>query len=176
MKKLLAALLALSTVLPSLSLAQVSGQIQGLGQSQPFNLVAGPQNRADGTASGSISDREGDTKVTLGHAEYAESARRGHLFTLSANAYTIIAANASAGIIGVLKPILGFYNPLGSGVNAVLVNAKAFHTSGTTGGPLMWNFYCGQSWTPAAGGTPFVWHPEKRLVNCCIKPWRPHYD
>jgi hypothetical protein len=28
----------------------------------------------------------------------------------------------------------------------------------------------------AAGGIPFAWHPEKRLINCYIKPWRSHYD
>gem|GEM_PF-5917232 len=27
-----------------------------------------------------------------------------------------------------------------------------------------------------AGGIPAVWHPKKRLKNCYIKPWRPHYD
>jgi hypothetical protein len=27
-----------------------------------------------------------------------------------------------------------------------------------------------------AGGIPAAWHPEKRLTNCCIKPWKPHYD
>jgi len=30
--------------------------------------------------------------------------------------------------------------------------------------------------TVAAGGIPAGWHPEKRLKNCYIKPWRPHYD
>ena len=48
---------------------------------------------------------------------------------------------------------MGFYNPSGSGVNAVLTTAVAYHTSGTTGGPLVWNFYCGQNWTTAAAGT-----------------------
>jgi hypothetical protein len=27
-----------------------------------------------------------------------------------------------------------------------------------------------------AGGIPAGWHPEKRLTNCYIKPWRHHYD
>jgi hypothetical protein len=27
-----------------------------------------------------------------------------------------------------------------------------------------------------AGGILAVWHPEKRLKNCCMKPWRSRYD
>ncbi len=117
--------------------------------------AAAPQLKPDGTSGPQISDREGNTKVALGHAEYTESARRGKLYTLASTALTVTAAHVSAGAVGTLKPILGFYNPLGSGVNAVLINARAFHTSGTTGGPLMWNFLCGQNWTPAAGGSIF---------------------
>jgi hypothetical protein len=30
--------------------------------------------------------------------------------------------------------------------------------------------------TLVAGGRPFAWHPEKRLKNCYMKPWRSHYD
>jgi hypothetical protein len=26
------------------------------------------------------------------------------------------------------------------------------------------------------GGILAAWHSEKRLKNCCIKPWRSHYD
>lgn len=153
MKKLIAALL---TLIPTIAFAQISGQVNtlpGLPQTGGIVATAAPQNRADGTAGIQLADREGNTKEVLGHAEYTEPARRGKLFTLAANAYTIIAANASAGNIATFKPIVGFYNPTGSGVNAVIVNAKEYHTSGTPGGPLIWNFYCGVNWSSAVSGT-----------------------
>lgn len=158
MKLLIAALLSLS-FLPSLSHAQsaISGQINTIpGVPQALGVVAtgGPQNRADGIAGAQIADREGNTKEVLGHAEYTEPARRGKIFTLAANAYTIIAANVSAGLIdSAFKPIVGFYNPAGSGVNAVILGHKEYHTSGTPGGPLLWNFYCGANWSSTASGT-----------------------
>lgn len=157
MKKMIAGLFLTLAVALSLTpaMAQISGQVTGSGLTQQVSLVAAPQNRADGTASGAISDREGNQKVALGHAEYTESTRRGKLFTLAANAYTIIAANVSAGSVGSWKPVVGFYNPIGSGVNAVLVNAKEYHTSGTPGGPLLWNFFCGQNWSSTVSGSIF---------------------
>lgn len=115
--------------------------------------AAPPQFRPDGTSGPQISDREGNTKGVLGHAEYTESSRRGKVYSLAATAYTIIAANASGGAIGTFKPIVGFYNPLGSGVNAVLLNFEEWHTSGTPGGPLVYNFFCGQNWNSVVGGS-----------------------
>lgn len=157
MKKLVS-LVAVLGLIPMSAFAQISGQvgsIPGLPTAGAVLATAAPQVRADGQAGIQLADREGNTKAVLGHAEYTESARRGKLFTLSNTAYTIIAANASAGTLGTFKPIVGFYNPLGSGVNAVIVNHKEFHTSGTPGGPLVWNFYCGQNWTTAASGTVY---------------------
>lgn len=153
--KNLTALLSL-LLLPSLTFAQVGaalGTPGGLPQAAGVIQTGAPQYRADGATGLQIGDREGNTKEVLGHPEYTEPARRGKMFTLAANAYTIVATNASASPIGNAKPIVGFYNPLGSGVNAVLASARAYHTSGTSGGPLMWNFYCGQNWSPTASGT-----------------------
>lgn len=156
MKKLITSLLSV-VLAPTLAFAQglPVQTIPGIPQAAGVVATSGPQNRADSTAGVQLADREGNTKAALGHAEYTEPARRGKIYTLAANAFTVIAANASAGAIGSAKPIVGFYNPTGSGVNAVLLNAKAYHTSGTTGGPLMWNFYCGVNWSVAASGTIF---------------------
>lgn len=154
MKKIVNVVLSLLFV-PTLALAQISGQVNtlpGLPQTGGIVATAAPQNRADGTAGIQLADREGNTKEVLGHPEYTESARRGKMFTLASTALTITAFHVSANNIGSFKPIVGFYNPNGSGVNAVIANASAFHTSGTTGGPLLWNFYCGQNWSTAASG------------------------
>jgi len=159
MKKSIVALVVAALGLVSMpAVAQLSGQvgaIPGLQTAGSVIATAAPQVRADGQAGIQLADREGNTKGVLGHAEYTESARRGRLFTLAANAYTIVALNASGGAIGSAKPIVGFYNPNGSGVNAVIVNHKEFHTSGTPGGPLLWNFFCGQNWSSTVSGTIF---------------------
>ena len=158
MKKIAIALLMAGLAsMPSALFAQLSGQATLPGVTQALSLLptATPQNRPDGTGGPQIADREGNTKVTLGHAEYTESARRGKIFTISTAAFTVNAANASAGAIGTAKPIVGFYNPTGSGVNAVLNNEEEWHTSGTPGGPLVFNFFCGVNWTSASSGTVF---------------------
>lgn len=156
MKRLLAAV-ALGLLAPALvAHAQLSGQVStvpAIPQAASMLATAAPQQRADGTAGVQIADREGNTKATSGHGLYTESARRGRLFSLAANAYTVIAANATTGAIGTFKPIVGFYNPIGSPVNAVIINHREWSTSGTPGGPFIFNFFCGQNWNSAAGGT-----------------------
>ena len=154
--RLFVAALAALSLMPSLTFAQSYSSTpapSGVANAVSLMPTAAPNYRPDGSSGPQLADREGNTKGTLGHAEYTEPARRGKFFTLSAAAYTVIAANASAGAIGTFKPIVGFYNPSGSGVNAVIVNHKEFHTSGTPGGPLIWNFFCGQTWNSAATGT-----------------------
>lgn len=157
MKKTVAALLGalMLGMVPMSAHAQFSAQatLPGVPQAVSLFPTAAPQNRPDGTGGPQIGDREGNTKAVLGHAEYTESARRGKVFSLAATGYTIIAANATGGAIGTFKPIVGFYNPLGSGVNAVLINEEEWHTSGTPGGPLVFNYFCGVNWNSAVGGT-----------------------
>lgn len=157
-KSLIALLLSLFSFSVPAFAQSISGQVNtipGVPQALGIVVTAGPQLRADGQASSQLADREGNTKETLGHAEYTEPARRGKIFTLSNAAYTIVAQNATGGAIGTSKPIVGFYNPTGSGVNAILVNEEEWHTSGTPGGPLIFNFFCGQNWTSVSSGTIF---------------------
>ena len=138
--------------------AQISGQVgslPGLPQAGAVLATAAPQYRADGQAGIQIADREGNTKAALGHSEYAEVTRRGKVFTLQNAAYTVVAQNATGGAIGTAKPIVGFYNPTGSGVNALILNSEEWHTSGTPGGPLLANFFCGVNWTSVSSGTIF---------------------
>lgn len=166
MKKLIAALL-FAVAIPSH--AQISGQVvsnvPGVVGASSILPTAPPQNRPDGTTGVQIADREGNTKAVLGHAEYTESARRGTLFSTINAGYTIVAANATKGAIATFSPIVGFINPLGSGVNAVIVNHREWHTSGTPGGPLIFNFYCGQNWVPAALGNAGYTLYNNKLSN-----------
>jgi hypothetical protein len=154
MRKILISLFWL--IAPLSCFAQISGQVTSLpGVPAGVSIVqtGSPQNRADSTAGIQLADREGNTKIALGHAEITEATRRGRVYTTANNAYTIVAQNASAGNIGTAKPIVGFYNPLGSGVNAVLINEEEWHTSGTPGGPLIFNYFCGQTWVSVSSGT-----------------------
>lgn len=158
MKTLKAILFTLFAFMPLSAFAQLSGQvgsIPGLPTAGAILATAGPQARADGQAGIQLADREGNTKATAGHADYTEITRRGKVFTLANASYTILAQNASGGAIGTAKPIVGFYNPTGSGVNAMLINEEEWHASGTPGGPLIFNFYCGQNWTSVSSGTVY---------------------
>lgn len=122
-----------------------------------FALLAeqrtGPITSNDGAVNAVRGDKTGAQVVTDGHGRYQEAAVRGALFSLSNVAYTIVAGNASAGALGTILFINGFFNPINSGKNAVILRHKFQTTSGTPGGPLVYNFYCGLNITSAATGT-----------------------
>ena len=159
MKKLIVALFAALLGMISMpASAQLSGQIgsiPGLPQAVSILATGAPQARADGQAGVQMADREGNAKASLAHGEYTESARRGRIFTTQTAAHTVVINETTGANIGSARPIVGFYNPTGSGVNAILLNEEEWHTSGTPAGPLMLNFFCGQNWTSVSSGTIF---------------------
>jgi hypothetical protein len=85
----------------------------------------------------------GGLAVSDEHGRYFLAANNSHLFTLSTTAYTIVAANVYTDAIGTIVPIIGLYNPTGSGYLASIQNIHADMVSGTPGGPLMQLYYCG---------------------------------
>lgn len=104
-------------------------------QSQP-----GQQRIADGGQSQiSRSGREGDQIVSGLHGRYYEKASRGGVYTAFVNALTLAATHASPLTAGTGTPIIGIYNPIGSGVNIAILKVGHTTTSGTPGGPLLWN-------------------------------------
>jgi len=148
MKRLLAGLLLLPLLLsslPSAAIAQVAVQANG---------VAGESGSAsDGQPSPLRQDKSKALVVSQAHGRFTEAARKGHVFHLPKSAYTIVSTNASAGAMGTILLINGFWNPVNSGVAAAILWVDVDSTSGTPGGPLIWNYYCGLNVTSAATGT-----------------------
>ncbi len=71
--------------------------------------------------------------------QYAEANQAGFMFSAFVNAVTLAATHASPLTAATGTPILSIYNPANSGKNIILVKTKSTTTSGTPGGPLLWN-------------------------------------
>jgi hypothetical protein len=115
----------------------------------------GPVVAQDGTQPFLRSGRQGDGIISELHGRYYEQTSRGNVFSVSAMAYTIVATTdisplpANTGV-----PIVGIFNPNGSGKNASILYAAFTTTSGTPGGPLIWNVISSPAGITAAGVQP----------------------
>ena len=81
----------------------------------------------------------GDVIVSEVHGRYYETNYRGALFSTFINALTVASTHASPIAAGTGTAIIGIYNPAGSGKNVSIVRVQQATTSGTPGGPLLWN-------------------------------------
>ena len=81
----------------------------------------------------------GDVIVSEVHGRYYETNYRGALFSTYINALTVASTHASPIASGTGTAIIGIYNPAGSGKNVSIVRVQQATTSGTPGGPLLWN-------------------------------------
>lgn len=94
-----------------------------------------------------------DLLVTELQARYYQQTYRGNVFFLDSGAVTLAAANTSAGALGTIKLINGFYNQSTSGKNAVLLATALTYTSGTATGAIVYNYLNGVVLSNAATGT-----------------------
>lgn len=92
----------------------------------------GPQQGVDGGNLGQRQSRDGCVVTQAGHADYQESTFRNHTWSLTtaAGGVTIGATNVYSST-GPATPIVGIYNPVGSGINAYLLYTKNIWASGT---------------------------------------------
>lgn len=81
----------------------------------------------------------GELVVSKLHGSFYETNYRGAMFTTFINALTIASTHATPIAAGTGTPIVGIFNPANSGKNIVLVRIQQATTSGTPGGPLIWN-------------------------------------
>src|SRR2546427_3910284 len=114
--------------------------------------VDGPQSKADGAILQPRLTKTGELGVSEVHARYQEACLRGNTFVASSGSVTIVAANVSPLAAGTGQPIIGLFNPAGSGKNLVLLATYTYHASGTPGGPLLWNVIPAPAGITAAGG------------------------
>lgn len=114
---------------------------------QELTLAEGTQNGFNRQA------RDGSLIVAHGLPRFAEHATRGRLFMMDSDAVTLAAANATKGALATVKLINGFFNPVTSGKNAILLRAKVATTSGTPAGPYFFNYLDDSTISSAATGT-----------------------
>jgi len=109
----------------------------------PANQVnVGAQNQADGSQLVvARAGRQGDQIVSELHGRFYEQAYRGNVYSSGLAALTALSANTIT-LTATTTPILGIYNPLGSGVNAVVLQAALAaginNTSSTGPGIFVW--------------------------------------
>ena len=94
---------------------------------------------AVGTNPGIRSGQLGDVVATQLHGKNYETNYRNALYSTFINALTLAATHATPIAAGTGTPIVSVYNPAGSGKNVALLRLQQATTSGTAGGPLLWN-------------------------------------
>lgn len=101
----------------------------------------GAQNNGDGAFAIARLGRQGDLTVSELHGRFYEQAVRGNLFGIGNAALAALSANTIT-LSATTTPIVGVYNPLGSGVNVVMLqavlNAGLNNTSSTGPGAFVW--------------------------------------
>lgn len=99
-----------------------------------------------------------DSEVVVGqaHAAYQEPTLQGQVYTISTAlaGITVAAANVSPAAAGTGQPLVGVYNPPGSGKLLVIWKALVATVSGTPGGPFGWNVIKPSAGITAAGTVP----------------------
>ncbi|MDE2102831.1 MAG: hypothetical protein KGL39_36645 [Patescibacteria group bacterium] len=105
----------------------------------------GAQNNGDGVTSASIRQgKQGELIASELHGRFYEQAYRGNLFSAGTTAVTALSANTIT-TSATTTPIVGVYNPVGSGVNVVVLQAslQAFINTLTTpvgAGAFQWAY------------------------------------
>ena len=108
---------------------QIQGQVGA--PSTSYGVGALPNLRAG---------QQADLIVSQLHGKNYETNYRLNLFSFFTNGITQTAGMTTATAPSA-SPILGLYNPAGSGKNLSLVRMTQAYTSGTPTGPLLWNIF-----------------------------------
>ena len=86
---------------------------------------------------------------------YSMLAQSGLVFTTFATAVTLAATHASPIAAGTGTPLISIFNPSNSGKNLHVIKMLQATTSGTPGGPLLWNLIPNPANITAASSAPF---------------------
>lgn len=126
----------------------------------PVNQVnVGVQNQSDG-AQGIIAraGRQGEQIFSELHGRFYEQTYRGNMFSNGNIALQALTANTIT-LTATTTPILGIYNPLGSGVNACIIQASLSaginNTASVGPGAFVWAISTGNV-AVSTGTTPFA--------------------
>jgi hypothetical protein len=89
--------------------------------------------------------QQADLIVSQLHGKNYETNYRLNMFSFITNGLTQTNAMTTATSAGTAAPIIGLYNPAGSGKNISLMRMTQAYTSGTPTGPLLWNTFASPS-------------------------------
>jgi len=110
----------------------------------------GPITAQSGTVNPARAGNTGELAVLDAHSRFQEAAIRGNLFSCGMSLTSISAATFSTGTLGATAtPIIGVWNPTGSGKNLVIIQARvqivntALQVTGA--GALVWCTAVGQN-------------------------------
>lgn len=116
----------------------------------------GPQVLQDGVNTTARQGRTGELNTSDAHGRYQEAVYRGNVYNLTLSAGTPTAFNGGAGG----TPLLGAYNPSGSGKNLVLLAASFGVTTAASGaGSVVFQIWTG----PSAASTGTLSSPVNQL-------------
>lgn len=96
---------------------------------------------------------------------YDEAAYSGPIYVMDSDAVTLASANTTKGALGTAKLVNGFYNPVGSGVNARILRVSIATTSGTPAGPFFYNFLTGAVINSTVTGTIRALSPLQNIAS-----------
>jgi|ERR1051326_8829853 hypothetical protein len=113
-------------------------------------IQVGPKVLADGAIATARGEKSGSLLVTDAHGRFQEAAYRGALFSAGMTATSIANVTFTTATTGATAtPIIGVWNPLFSGKNLVILQARVqlINTNATTTSPgaFMWMSNTGQS-------------------------------
>lgn len=115
--------------------------------------IVGPQHVSDGSPGDFRQGRDSELVTSDAHGRYYESTLRGGIWNLATAVagVTVAAANVFSAAAG--QPLVGIYNPVGSGKNCVVLRGRTHWLSGTPGvSGAVWGFVPANAGVTAQGG------------------------
>lgn len=118
---------------------------------------------AGAVAKNLYADMFGGLKISFSGMRFYELNRMGLLYTVGSQDNALVAANAVSTLTSSAQPIIGLFNPLGSGVDLVLLKTSLLLTTigGTAVNPLGFFYTCG-----TAAANPISTGTANGGINC----------
>lgn len=119
-----------------------------------LQVQPGVQKVADGVQAPARGGNNGEVMVSEFMGRMYEMVLRNMVFSIQGSAVTYAATGNTPLTANTGVPVVGVYNPVGSGKNLVILMASVATHSGTPGGPFHWNVIPSPAGITAAGSVP----------------------